>query len=92
MSKRLYNFIKNLLFPSLALSLIFVPVIIGLATGAFSILFTRLYHFLDKLMSLVLEMLSVRAVLPVLFASVALVGKQSGTVLADSNSVLAPVC
>ncbi len=73
---------------ALSLSLIFAPVIIGLVAGAFSILFTRLYHLIDKLMRLVLKKLSVRIVFPILFASASVVGFFLADALGSGHSLI----
>ena len=58
----------------LPFSAFFAPVILGIISGVVSILFTRLYHRIDRLMRLVLERISTKILLPVLFALVAIVG------------------
>ncbi len=54
--------------------LFFAPLLVGLICGICSILFTRFYHIIDKVMHSALKKISVKIVLPILFACVALVG------------------
>ncbi len=53
---------------------LFAPLLVGLICGGCSILFTRLYHAIDKRMHTVLKKVSVKLVFPVLFASVSVIG------------------
>ena len=55
-------------------SLLFVPIILGLISGICSILFTNLYHHIDKMMRIILKRFSVKVVLPILFALISIVG------------------
>ena len=59
---------------TLELKMIFVPIIIGLAAGLVSILFTHFYHFIDRRMRYILKKLSTKIVFPVIFAIVSIVG------------------
>lgn len=59
---------------AIPLRLLFVPLIIGIVCGGCSILFTRLYHLIDKLMHRLLKKVSVKVVFPVLFCFVSLIG------------------
>lgn len=53
---------------------LFAPLLIGLICGFCSILFTRCYHRIDRLMRFVLKKVSIKILFPVLFACVAVVG------------------
>lgn len=52
----------------------FAPLLVGLVCGVCSILFTRFYHLIDDTMHALLKKVSVKVVLPILFACIALVG------------------
>ena len=54
--------------------LFFAPIIVGLIAGVCSILFTRLYYVIDRLMRSLLKRLSTKIVFPVLFAATAVTG------------------
>ncbi len=54
--------------------LLFVPLIVGLASGVCSILFTRFYHFVDRTVHSILKKVSIKIVFPILFACVSVVG------------------
>jgi len=54
--------------------LLFIPLIVGIVCGLCSIIFTRLYHFIDKLIHKLLKKLSIKVVFPILFALVSIVG------------------
>ena len=60
--------------PSISLTLFFAPIIIGLATGFFSIIFTHLYHISDRIMHKALKKLKPMVVFPLLFALTAIIG------------------
>ena len=60
--------------PAADVKLLFAPVIIGLVCGVCSILFTRFYRIVDKIMRRLLKKISASIVFPVLFGAVALVG------------------
>lgn len=53
---------------------LFAPILVGLACGACSILFTRFYSITDKLTHKLLKKISSKIVFPVLFALVSVVG------------------
>ena len=59
---------------ALDLKLLFAPLIVGAIVGVCSILFTRFYHRINKMMRAVISKISPKIVFPVLFACVALVG------------------
>lgn len=58
----------------LPLTLIYVPIIVGLLCGVCSILFIKLYNFIDTFVKKRLHRLSVKLKLPIIFALVALLG------------------
>ena len=53
---------------------LFAPVVIGLVCGGVSILFTRLYCLIEKLMHRILGKISMKIVFPILFACICVVG------------------
>ncbi len=67
---------------------LFVPLIVGIVCGGCSILFTRLYHFIDSLMHRVVKKLSVRIVFPILFAAVSVIGFFLPTTLGSGHSLV----
>ena len=60
--------------PGIPLHLYFAPIVIGLIAGGCSILFTKLYHVIDKLMHAALKKASTRIIFPIIFSATALVG------------------
>lgn len=73
---------------TIAPRLLFAPLLIGLASGGCSILFTRLYHFVDKAMHAVLKKLPTRLVFPILFACLAVVGFFVSDALGTGHSLV----
>ena len=65
----------------------FAPLLLGLVCGVGAILFTRLYHFIDKFMHTVLKKLSVNIVIPILFACISIVGYFLSDVLGTGHSL-----
>lgn len=61
-------------FPETTLKLVFVPLAVGLLCGCCSVIFTRTYHKIDKLMRITLKKLPRRIKFPAIFACVALIG------------------
>ncbi len=59
---------------TLSAKLLFVPLLIGIICGLCSVLFTRFYHIIEKMVRAVTEKLSVKIVFPVLFACVSIIG------------------
>jgi H+/Cl- antiporter ClcA len=59
---------------ALAPQKLFAPLLIGVVCGLASILFTRLYHMIDKAMHAVLKRIPVKIAFPALFALVCAVG------------------
>ena len=72
----------------LAPSLFFAPLLIGLICGGCAILYTRLYHLIDHLMHALLKKLSVKIVLPILFALTAVVGFFLADTLGTGHSLV----
>ena len=60
--------------PALSPRLLYAPLLVGLLCGGCSILFTHVYHRIDKLMRKILGKVSIKIAFPVLFAVVALAG------------------
>lgn len=73
---------------AIPLSSYFVPVLLGIITGICSILFIRLYHHVDRTMRIILEKLSVKVVLPILFAIVSIVGFFFADTLSSGHSLI----
>lgn len=59
---------------AISLRYLFVPLAVGVVCGGCSALFTRLYHLIDHVMHALLKKVSVKVVLPIIFAAVAVVG------------------
>ena len=73
--------------PTLELKYLAAPLIIGLICGISSIIFTKLYHLVDKLMRKILGKLSSKAVFQIIFSSVALVGFLLSDTLGNGHSL-----
>ena len=69
-------------------TMLYAPVIIGLASGISSICFTRLYHLSDRLMRLVLKKASLKIVIPALFATTAVVGFFFADAIGSGHSIV----
>ena len=59
---------------AMELRYMFVPLLIGLVCGATSILFTRLYHLIDKFMRYLSKKIPIMVLFPIIFALVAVIG------------------
>lgn len=59
---------------ALPAEMFFVPILLGIACGISSAIFTRLYHLIDHMMRGILERFSVKIVLPILFSVIAIIG------------------
>ena len=68
--------------------LLFAPLLVGAICGGCSILFTRLYHIIDHLMHEALKRLTVKIVLPVLFALASIVGFFLAGALGSGHSIV----
>ena len=73
---------------AIAPKLLFAPLLIGLISGGCSILFTRLYYFVDKAMHAVLKRVSARIVFPILFVCLAVVGLFLSDALGTGHSLV----
>lgn len=69
-------------------TLFFVPFLLGIVVGISSILFTRLYHHVDRMMRIILKRFSVKIVLPILFAAVSVVGFFFADMLGTGHSLI----
>ncbi len=74
--------------PAISLKLLFVPLLVGIVCGGGSILFTRLYHLIDRLMRTVVKKLSAKIVFPVLFSVVSIIGFFLPDTLGNGESLL----
>jgi H+/Cl- antiporter ClcA len=73
---------------SLPVTLLFVPVLIGLVCGLSSVLFTRLYHAVERLVHSVLERVPIKILFPILFASVSIVGLALADTLGTGHALV----
>ena len=73
---------------SLPLSLLYAPLLIGVVAGVCSILFTKLYHLIDRGVHFILARASTKLIFPVLFASAALVGFFLSDALGTGHSLI----
>lgn len=73
---------------SLPTYLLFAPIIIGIVVGICSILFTHLYHHIDRIMRIILKKLSPKIVLPILFSVVAIIGFFFVDTLSSGHSLI----
>lgn len=62
------------LIESLPIKSFYIPLIVGIVCGISAILFTKLYHFINKLVNLLLNKLSIKIIFPVLFMCTSVVG------------------
>ena len=69
-------------------SLFFAPILIGIVSGICSIFFTGLYHRVDQMMRIVLKKLSVKILLPILFALVSIVGFFFADALSSGHALI----
>ena len=73
---------------ALPVSLFLVPIILGLVSGICSIFFIRLYHLIDHVMRTVLKRISVKVIIPILFALVAVAGFLFADALRSGHSLI----
>ena len=73
---------------ALPFPLFFAPLLVGVICGGCSILFTRLYHVIDHLLHAALKKLTVKIVLPILFAVTAVVGFFLAGALGSGHSII----
>ena len=76
------------LLDALPLRLIFIPLFIGLVAGGCSILFIKLYNFVDAFVKNKLRRLSVKFKLPIIFALVSVVGFFIPKILGSGHSLI----
>lgn len=74
--------------PSLSSHLLFAPLVIGAVCGIASILFTRCYHLIDKVIRAVIAKVSVKILFPILFSAIALVGFFLADSLENGHSLI----
>ena len=68
--------------------LLFAPLVIGIVCGIGSLLFTTLYQRTNKIVHALLKKVSVKIILPLLFASVAIVGFLVADSLGSGHSLI----
>ena len=68
--------------------LFFAPLLIGIICGVCSMLFTRFYQCVDKLMRAVLGKISVKIVFPAVFACVAIIGFGFSSALGTGHALV----
>ena len=73
---------------SMPLSAFFVPLIIGIVCGLCSVIYTRFYLTINRIIRRILEKLSVKIVLPILFALIAIVGFFLADALGTGHSII----
>ena len=69
-------------------SLLYLPIVVGLLCGAASILFTEIYHKIDKFMCVKLAKISIKIKIPIIFVSVALIGFFVFEILGTGHSLV----
>ncbi len=73
---------------AMPISLFFVPLIVGAACGAFAVLFTKIYHKVDRVIRVKLSGFSVKIKFPIIFACVALIGFFISEILGTGHSLV----
>ena len=76
------------LFNALPLTLIYIPVIIGLLCGVCAIIFIKLYNLIDAFVRKKLNRLSVKVKFPIIFALVSLVGFFFSRILGSGHHLI----
>ena len=69
-------------------SLFYLPIIVGLLCGGASILFTEIYHKIDKFICVKLARISIKIKIPIIFVSVALIGFFVFEILGTGHSLV----
>ena len=72
----------------LDLRLFFAPVIVGIACGCCSMLFTRLYQFVNKVMGRILKRIPIMVAYPIIFALIAIIGFFLSDTLGSGHSLV----
>ena len=75
-------------FHTLPIKLVYAPILLGLACGMASILFTLSYHEVDRLMKRVLKRLSTKIKFPIIFSLTALIGFFVSEILWSGHSLI----
>ncbi len=73
---------------AIPISLFFIPLVVGLLCGGCSILFTKTYHKIDRLIRITLAGVSVKIKIPIIFACVALIGFFLSEILGTGHSLV----
>ena len=73
---------------ALPLSKLYAPILVGLLVGACSIFFTKLYHIVDRTMRRILKKLSIKLLLPILFALISIIGFFFAETLGSGHSLV----
>ena len=73
---------------TLPLSLLFIPLVLGILCGACSRLFTYAYHHVDRLVRVRLEKISVKIKFPIIFSCIALIGFFMSEILGTGHSLI----
>ena len=76
---------------ALPVSLFFIPLIVGVFCGGCSILFSKFYHKIDRLVRVKLANLSAKIKIPVIFVCVALIGFFVSEILGTGHSLVEAV-
>ncbi len=74
--------------PTIPLKLLFIPVAIGVLCGGCSIIFTRAYNRIDKMMRITFESISINIKFPIIFVCIALVGFFISKILGTGHSLI----
>lgn len=74
--------------PALPLTMLFIPLAIGLLSGGCAVFFTRIYHKFDNLVRVKLGNLSVKIKFPIIFALIALIGVFFAKALGTGHSLV----
>lgn len=67
---------------------LFAPLLVGLVCGLCSVLFVRFYHFVDNAMRKITQKLSIKVLLPLIFACVSIIGFFVSDALGSGHSLI----
>ena len=73
---------------AIPLSLFFAPLVVGAIAGICSIFYTHMYLLIDRIMRKILEKVSIKVILPILFAAVSVVGFFFADALGTGHSLV----
>ncbi len=73
---------------AIPVSLFFIPLIIGVLCGGCSILFSKIYHKIDKLIRVKLAGISVKIKFPIIFVGTVLIGLLISEILGTGHSLI----